>query len=88
MDVRLSESRISTSHRLLVSQKVKNKSPVRKGNDLLQHPPIIVRFSIRDKRNELLAKRKMLSSATTDLKSAFGVSTITIREYCQTKCTV
>jgi len=81
MDVRLSESQISTSHRLLVSQKVKNKSPVRKGNDYLQHPSIIVQFSNRDKRNELLAKRKMLSSATTDLKSAFGVSTIiTIRE--------
>ena len=47
LNVKVSESDISTSHRL----------PLGMLNDKNYHPPIIVRFSNRDKRNEVFRKR-------------------------------
>ena len=47
LNVKVSESDISTSHRL----------PLGMLNDKNHHPPIIVRFSNRDKRNEVFRKR-------------------------------
>jgi len=35
------------------------------------HPPIIVRFANKDKRNELYSKRKMFKS-NSSVKSRFG----------------
>ena len=47
LNVKVSESDISTSHRL----------PLGMLNDKNHHPPIIVRFSNQDKRNEVFRKR-------------------------------
>jgi len=51
LKVNLDDSHISTSHRLAEVNRTESKD---------QHPPIIVRFSNRDKRNEIFRKRKVL----------------------------
>ena len=52
LNIKVSESDISTSHRL----------PLGMLNDKNHHPPIIVRFSNRDKRNEVFRKRHAIKS--------------------------
>ena len=52
LDVTLDESQISTSHRLKMPQNPDLEMHAHKNS----YPPIIVRFSNRDKRNELFAK--------------------------------
>ena len=44
------------------------------------HPPIIVRFSNRDKRNELFSKRRLLKEKPQCTISAFGSSQISLHE--------
>ena len=41
----------------------KNSTPTKAELNLNEHPPIIVRFSNRDKRNELFAKRRTPKSS-------------------------
>jgi len=50
----------------------RNECPIETRSDRLnQHPPIIVRFANRDKRNELYSKRKMLQGELGELKFYF-----------------
>ena len=60
LNVQLCERHISTSHR-----------PTQHQNQTRQYPPIIVRFSNRDKRNEIFRKWKILQ-ANQYIKSTFG----------------
>ena len=64
LNVKIDNSQISISNRLQV--------PVSKRQESSAHPLIIVRFSIRDKRNELFVKRRMLKNNPTNFSSAFG----------------
>ena len=68
LNVKLDDTHISTCHRmppLQTPKSTKRKSHTgtsRSGNiSSAQHPAIIVRFSNRDKRNELYGKRKLLN---------------------------
>ena len=67
LNVHLDESHISTSHRL--ATKLDGKKP----------PPIIVRFTNRDKKNEIFGKRKMLLSNSM-ISSNFESDIVTIQE--------
>ena len=67
LNVHLDESHISTSHRL--AMKPDGKRP----------PPIIVRFSNRDKKNEIFGKRKMLHSNSM-ISSNFESDKVSIQE--------
>ena len=72
LNVQLDERHISTSHRLKQNQE-----------DTRQHPPIIVRFTNRDKRNEIFRKRKMLQTnlfTRKSIKSSFGNANLKITE--------
>ena len=64
LNVKIDDSQISTSHRLQV--------PISKRQENSAHPPIIVRFSDRDERNKLFAKRRMLKNNSKKIISAFG----------------
>ena len=70
LNVQLGERHISTSHRL---SKPQNQKETR------QYPPIIVRFSNRDKRNEIFRKRKNLQ-ANQYIESTFGNANLKITE--------
>ena len=70
LNVQLDERHISTSHRLLKPQNQK---------ETRQYPPIIVRFSNRDKRNEIFRKRKILQ-ANQHIISTFGKANLQITE--------
>jgi len=72
MNIHLSDSHISTSHRLNQPSKWQQGKPQ-------QHPPIIVRLSYRDKRNEIFRKRELLENNPT-IKSIFGNSHVNITE--------
>ena len=64
LNVQLDERHISTSHWLKQNQE-----------DTRQHPPIIVQFTNRDKRNEIFRKQKMLQTnqfTRESMKSTFG----------------
>ena len=77
LNVQLDNSHISTSHRMPVSEKSAKLRPKENNN---KHPPIIVRFSNRDKRNELFAKRKMLKMNRTNTNSAFNHLHVSLQE--------
>ena len=70
LNVQLDERHISTSHRLLKPQNQK---------ETRQYPPIIVRFSNRDKRNEIFRKRKILQT-NQHIVSTFGKANLKITE--------
>ena len=74
--VTLDESQISTSHRLKMPQNPDLRMHAHKNS----HPPIIVRFSNRDTRNELFAKRRLLKEKPQSTISAFGSSQISIHK--------
>ena len=76
LDVTLGESQISTSHRLKVPQNPDLQMHAHKNS----HPPNIVRFSNRDKRNKLFAKRRLLKEKPQSIISAFGSSQISLHE--------
>ena len=88
LNIALNDSEISTSHRLIqpdtassnrVTERQQTRTPT---TSFRQHPPapIIVRFSNRDKRNELYRQRKNLQN-NTEVKSIFGsASNISIKE--------
>ena len=72
LNVQLDERHISTSHRLKQNEE-----------DTRQHPPIIVRFTNRDKRNEIFRKRKMLQTnqfTRESINSKFGNANLKITE--------
>ena len=73
LNVQLDERHISTSHRL---SKPQNQKETR------QYPPIIVRFSNRDKRNEIFRKRQSILkiNANQYIKSTFGNANLKITE--------
>ena len=72
LNVQLDERHISTSHRLKQNEE-----------DTRQHPSIIVRFTNRDKRNEIFRKRKMLQTnqfTRESINSTFGNANLKITE--------
>jgi len=85
LDVPLHDVNISTSNRMpLMSKNRPISNPIyrkQKSNSksIRQHPPLIVRFSNRDKRNEIF-KRKMMLINNEELNSVFGFRNITINE--------
>ena len=74
LNVDLDENQISTSH--CIAQPKRDRQQQRKSN---QSPPIIVRFSNRDKRNEIFRKKKMLRS-NPSVNSTFGNVYVNITE--------
>ena len=64
LNVKLTSNDISTSHRLF-------NSGIVNANEKNQHPPIIVRFANRDKRNELFCQRLKLNTYTRAFSSEF-----------------
>jgi len=75
MNVHLNKSHISTSHRLnLPPRNVRQQRGKQK-----QHPSIIVRFSNRDKQNELYKKKSLLETNPI-IKSTFGNSHVSLNE--------
>ena len=70
LNVQLDERHILTSHRLSKSQNQK---------ETRQYPPIIVRFSNRDKRNKIFRKGRILL-ANQYIKSTFGNANLKITE--------
>ena len=87
LNVELDDSHISTSHRLFQnsnnfsgtssSPNQQNRKNVRISS---KPPPIIVRFTSRDKRNNLFKRRKMLQM-NSELAAIFGsASKITFKE--------
>ena len=99
LKVKLDDKDISTSHRLYPNNKVIDNRPSKRQNadqfayknstqtkaelNLDEHSPIIVRFSNRDKRNELFAKRRTLKSSvnstSTDNQNTMSIN-FTLRE--------
>ena len=99
LKVKLDDKDISTSHRLHPNNKptgnrsskrqnpdqcaYKNSTQTKAELNLNEHPPIIVIFSNRDKRNELLAKRltpkSSMNSTLTDDQNTTSIN-FTIRE--------
>ena len=80
LNVKLDDHDISTSHRIYSNQTPKPNSPninlkqTEAGG--YEHPPIIVRFVNRDKRNEIFAKRlrpKSASNSTSGRKTDFTI---------------
>ena len=82
LNAKLDDHDISTSHRIYSNQTPKPNSPninlKQTEAEGYEHPPIIVRFVNRDKRNEIFAKRLRPKSASN---STFGGKTdFTIKE--------
>ena len=70
VNVRLEDSHISVFHRLpggLHTNETKRNSP----NKPIEHAPIIVRFSNRDKRNEFYQKRELIKPSPDSSKDCF-----------------
>ena len=76
LDVTFDESQISTSHRLKMPQNPDLRMHAHKNS----HPPIIVRFSNREKTNELFAERRLLKEKPQSTISAFGSSQVSLHE--------
>jgi len=77
LNVKLEDSDISTSHRLFTKGKSLNKNQNPSNKNIKQfnpeserHPPNIVRFTNRDKRNELFTKRQKLNSNSSMMKKS------------------
>ena len=68
VNVRLEDSHISVSLRLPVHT---NETKRNASNKPTEHAPIIVRFSNRDKRNELYQKRKLIKPSPDSSKDSF-----------------
>ena len=99
LKVKLDDKDISTSHRLYPNNKLIDNRPSKRQNpdqfayknstqtkaelNLNKYPPIIVRFSNRDKRNELFAKRRTpkssVNSTSTDNQNTTSIN-FTLRE--------
>ena len=80
LNVKLDDCDISTSHRLYFNKTPKPDSPSKKLNqteaEANEHPPIIVRFVNRDKRNEIFTKHlrpKSATNLTTGRKTNFTI---------------
>ena len=80
LNVKLDDHDISTSHRIYSNQTSKPNSPninsKQSEAERNEHPPIIVRFVNRDKRNEIFAKRlrpKPISNSTSGRKIDFTI---------------
>ena len=74
LNVDLDEIQISTSHRLAQPKRDRQQQ-----SKSYQSPPIIVRFSDRDKRNEIFRKKKMLRS-NPSVNLTFGYVYVNITE--------
>ena len=79
LDINLEDQVISTSHRLFDHKPRNEREPGQANDKRNQHPPIIVRFSNRDKRNELYSKRWKIKDKLTT-KSSCVPPTLAIRE--------
>ena len=79
LDINLEDQVISTSHRLFDHKPRNEREPGQANDKRNQYPPIIVRFSNRDKRNELYSKRWKIKDKLT-AKSSCVPPNLTIRE--------
>ena len=79
LDVNLEDYVISPSHRLFDYKPRNEREPEQANDKRNQYPPIIVRFSNRDKRNELYSKRWKIKDKLT-AKSSCVPPNFAIRE--------
>ena len=79
LNVTLEDNHISTSHRLIQTGNNSSTGQQIRTNADLQHPPVIVRFSNRDKRNEIFRRRSFLLD-NVEMKACFASQNIALKE--------
>ena len=79
LNVTLEDNHISTSHRLIQTGNNSSTAQQNRMNADLQHLPIIVRFSNRDKRNEIFRRQSFLRD-NAEVKACFVSQNIAQKE--------
>lgn len=86
LNIPLSDEHISTSHRLPITSIYKSNQATEKSQNNCKpphrpvHPPIIVRFTNRDKRNKIFQQKKLLRE-NEEIRALFGsASNVVIKE--------
>ena len=79
LNVTLEDNHISTSHRLIQTGNNSSTAQQNRTNAALQHPPIIVRFSDRDKGNEIFRRRSFLRD-NAEVKACFASQNIALKK--------
>ena len=79
LNVTLKDNHISTSHQLIQTGNNSSTAQLNRTNADIQYPPIIVRFSNRDKRNEIFRRRSFLWD-NAEVKACFASQNIALKE--------
>ena len=79
LNVTLEDNHISTSHRLIQTGNNSSTAQQNRTNAALPHPPIIVRFSDRDKGNEIFRRRSFLRD-NAEVKACFASQNIALKK--------